>query len=56
MTLQTLTFEHWLLAVAAVGLSMLGGFTILVLALDGLRWYRIRHNRIMRNDGNYSDF
>ena len=53
MTWENLTFEHWLLAVASVGLSMLAGFTIMVYGYDALRWYRIRHKRIKRNDGYY---
>lgn len=51
MDAKALTFEQWLAAVAAVGLAMLTGFTIIVYAADSLRWYKLRHKRIARNDG-----
>lgn len=51
MDAKDLTFEHWLLVLASMGLAMLAGFTLLVLAGDGLRWYKERFDRARRFDG-----
>lgn len=50
---KDLTIEQIGVIVAACGVACLLGFTILVLASDGLRWYKLRLARMKRLDGTY---